>query len=420
MNARYWGWLPALAVSASPVQAIDLNWSGFGTVGYAQSDQPYKYQRFIDDSGTLKRDSILGAQLDARFSPQLSLTVQGKVAPSDHSDDDWRASLAWAFVSWRPNDDWLLRAGKLRLPLMLNTENIDVGATFVTARLPLEVYSIAPTNDIYGLLVSRSWFLDSAEWTLEGYAGQADTYQRYYGRETTPDNLKTQREPGSFFTPFRMFSSGLVLTVRDFGNVFRIGLHNVNAKRIDDKSHADIPLIQRPGYSYYDVLAGRSVDELNIPVQTIGASYVFPAEIKVTAEYARATVHSASEGLSRWGAYVNISRRFGDWTPYGYYAKMKSNGKSLELYQAIEASAQRAPTHFLHDYQKLAADVVSVVDQWTGALGVAYRVTPTSLLKAEWSQTHTGIASSLVDAPSGTSSGDRSINVYSLSYSFTF
>ena len=37
-------------------QAVEMNWSGFGTIGYAISDEPYHYQRFIDNHGTFKRE----------------------------------------------------------------------------------------------------------------------------------------------------------------------------------------------------------------------------------------------------------------------------------------------------------------------------------------------------------------------------
>ena len=191
------GLLPFLAALTLPAQAVDLTWSGFGTVGYAQSDQAFKYQRFINNNGDIKRDSILGGQLDARFSQQWSATVQAKLAPSDHSDTNWQASLAWAFLSWRPSDDWLIRAGKIRLPLMLNTENNDVGATFDFARLPQEVYSIAPTTDVVGFSISKTWMFDSYEWMLEGYTGQEKTYQRYYTRAMQPDGAG----PGSWFIP---------------------------------------------------------------------------------------------------------------------------------------------------------------------------------------------------------------------------
>src|SRR5574343_1142659 len=134
--------LSFLLALATPAQAVDLPWSGFGTFGYAISDQSFNYQLFISDYGTFKRDTILGAQVDARFSQAWSATVQAKVAPSDHSDSQWQPSIAWAFISWRPSDDWLIRAGKIRLPMMLNTENSDVGPTYDFVRLPLEVYSI--------------------------------------------------------------------------------------------------------------------------------------------------------------------------------------------------------------------------------------------------------------------------------------
>jgi opacity protein-like surface antigen len=78
---------------AAPAQAVDLAWSGFGTLGYAQSDQPVNYQRFIDEKGTFKRDSVLGAQVDALFTA-VGATLQVKAAPSNHSDAQWQASLA--------------------------------------------------------------------------------------------------------------------------------------------------------------------------------------------------------------------------------------------------------------------------------------------------------------------------------------
>ena len=87
------GVMPLLLAAASPVQAVDLAWSGFGTFGYARSDAPVNYQRFIDEKGTFKRDSILGAQVDARFSQQWGATAQVKLAPSDHDDAQWQASL---------------------------------------------------------------------------------------------------------------------------------------------------------------------------------------------------------------------------------------------------------------------------------------------------------------------------------------
>jgi len=403
-------------------QAVDMNWSGFGTAGYAISDQPYKYQRFIDNQGTLNRDSIVGGQLDFKFTQQFGATIQGKLAPAGDSDTQWEGTLSWAFVSWRPMDELLIRLGKFRLPLMLNTENSDVGATFDFARLPVEVYSLAPTTDVVGLSISKSWFTDPLEWNLEAYTGVAKTNWRYYGREIR----ENQNSPGSWFIPIDIKSSGLVLTARDFANTFRIGIHEVEAQRVGEATHADIPFRTiAPGIGFYDIGSGRRVDTLLIPVQTLGASFSLPADFKVTTEYARMRVNSASEGLSRWGAYLAVSRRMGNWTPYVYYAKTKSPDSALEKYKAINGNTVPplpAPhsADAINQSQKLTADIIAPFDQWTGALGTSYRLTPTSLIKAEWSHTRSGVASNFIDAPSGGDSTNKQINVFSLSYNFTF
>jgi len=405
--------LTLLAAMAMPAQAVDLTWSGFGTFGYARSDQSFNYQRFIDNGGTVKRDTVVGAQVDARFSQEWSATVQAKAAPSDHSDSQWQASVAWAFLSWRPNDDWLIRAGKIRLPLMLNTENSDVGATYDMARLPLEVYSIAPTTDVVGVSISKTWLGDSFDLVAEAYTGETSTYWRYYGRDRTIDNANS---PGSWFLPIDMKSSGLVLTARSLENTFRVGYHEGEASRPGEKTGAGFEYLNPPGL--YRLLPG-GVDKLRVPILTLGASVMLPADFRLTSEYAKAKIESASRGLSRWGAYVALMKRMGAWTPYVYYAKTKSTDGALGLYQQINANAGAVPAP-LRSSQTLMADLTSPYDQSTVALGTSFWVTSKSVIKAELSQVRTGIASSFVDAPAGSDSGNRHINIFSLSYSFSF
>lgn len=398
---------------AAPSLAVDLTWSGFGTLGYAQSDQPVNYQRFIDEKGTFKRDSILGAQIDARISQQWSATVQAKMAPSDHSDTQWQASLAWAFVSWRPSDDWLLRAGKIRLPFMLNTENADVGATYDFARLPLEVYAITPTTDVVGLSASKTWFGETFDWTAEAYFGKASTYWRYYGRNRTIDNPGA---PGSWFLPIDMKSSGFVLTARSLEHVFRIGYHEARASRPGERTGLGFEYVSPPGL--YRPSADAS-DSVRVPVLTLGVSVSLPENFKVTAEYGKAKVDSASRGLSRSGAYVALTRKIGAWTPYVYYAKVKSTDDALGIYQQVNGNAGRF-SGALGNGQRVLADIVAPYDQSTIALGTSFWINPKSLIKAEVSRVDTRIASSFVDAPPNGDSGNRHINVFSLSYNFTF
>lgn len=411
---RVWAYCCLVAL-ALPVHAVDFTWSGFGTIGYALSDQSANYQRFINNNGTFKRDSILGAQLDARFSPEWGATVQAKLAPSDHSDGSYQTSMAWAFISWRPTDDWLIRVGKIRLPLMLNTENNDVGATFDFARLPQEVYSISPMTDIVGLGISKTWVGDSTDWMLEAYSGTAKTHWRFYGREVTTEHAW----PGSWFLPIDIRSTGVVMTARSIDNTYRIGFHEVEASREGAKIGA--PINQVPiggGYTAYIVGAGGN-EKITVPVFTLGASVLLPADIRLSGEYAKIKVDkSVTEGLSRWGAYVALSKRIGAWTPYAYVAQTKSTDSALDKYRRINGNV--LPSASLTRTQKSLADVVAPYDQSTFAFGTSYRLTPSSLIKAEVSQVRTGDVSSFIDAPSGGDSAHKRLDVFSLSYSFIF
>jgi hypothetical protein len=397
-------------------QAVDLNWSAFGTVGYAISDQPYNYQRFISNHGTFKRDSIFGAQIDVKFNHQWGAAVQAKITPSDHSDTELSGFLSWAFISWRPTDDLLIRAGKLRVPLMLNTENQDVGATYDWARLPIEVYSIAPTTDFTGFSLSKSWFVQDIDLTLEGYTGVASNYTRYWGREMR-DQTPT---PGSWFEKYDLHSSGIVFTTRGQDNVFRAGFHQVKVSQ-PNGTVGDIPYRPLgPGIGYYDVARGDRLDDFKIPYQSLSASILLPGEVRLTSEYAHIKVSTASKGMTRWGAYLAVSRKFGAWTPYVYFAKAKSNASSLDSYQTINSNTSPIFPPSLNAYQKLNADILSPFDQATTGLGASYRYGTYSLIKAELSQTRTGIVSSFIDAPPGGDSGNQEINIFSLSYNFTF
>ena len=98
---------------------VDVRLTAFGTVGYAQSNSKIRYLRYIDDDGTLKADSLAGVQAEAQFNTQWSATFQGVASAPRTRDDGHEAKVRWAFVSFRPTNDWLFRAGRLRPPVRM-------------------------------------------------------------------------------------------------------------------------------------------------------------------------------------------------------------------------------------------------------------------------------------------------------------
>ena len=409
-----------------PAAALDLSTSGFGTIGYSRSDQAASYQRFVNDGGTFKRDSVLGLQVDARINDQFSATLQGKVAASLKNDTTTAATISWAFLSWRPSNDWLVRAGRLRVPFYLRSESTDVGTTFDFAQLPTEVYAASSTTDIDGLAVSKTWNTQAGEWTLDGYLGSASIAYRSYLRDNSAAGL-----PGAVFSPLKVGARGMVLTFQQDDNLYRLGAHDVRVRAPDGQPFpVTFPGVMiAPGISYYQVsslMPGPgliTITEAHTPTYTMGMDIGVGADFRLIGEYVRRNVLGVNAGSNSQGAYLAALRSVGAWTPYVSVGRLLSTPEVRDLYGKVNAS--RVPAFIpgaaqINASQRAGADSLNPFDQTTWALGTSYRLSPTSKLKAEWTRTRTGLVSGLIDAPVGGESGNQVVNVVSLSCSFVF
>ncbi|WP_085316535.1 hypothetical protein [Derxia lacustris] len=416
------------AAAALPAGAADFSWSGFGTVGYARSDRDYAYQRFIDDEGSFKRDSLLGAQLDVSFSPQWSATVQARLAPGLEDDGHWDVKPTWAFLGWRPNDDWLLRAGRLRIPLYLYSQTMDVGQTHDMARLPTEMYSITPTSDFDGLALARIWPTASGELTLEGYHGSAHTTARFWTRDGLPPVV----EPGARFLPITVKASGLVLTLREPDTLARLGAH---ATRTNQRNGGRIPrsfprVELAPGLGYYQVnpaLPGPGFDSLpaihNL-ILTAGVEQSLGGGWRIAAEFARNLQRDTEFGSGTRGGYLALFKQIDRFTPYASFSWLKADSSRLDWYRRLTGAPLPGVipgAGQINQAQRLAAEAIWTADQHSLALGSSYAVTPSSKLKFEWLRTHVGEVSRLIDTPPGSESPrETGLNVFTLNYSFAF
>jgi hypothetical protein len=408
----------ALAAGASlAAHAVDFSYAAFGTIGAAVSDQEYRYQRFIDSDGSFKRDSVLGAQVDAQFTPELSATVQAKVAPSMRNDRTWDVSASWAFASWRPNNDWLLRAGKLRIPVYLSSENMDVGQSYDFARLPTEMYSIAPTTDVTGLYITRNWTLSASELTVDVYSGQAKVWIRVASRDT-----------GVGFYDYNTHVSGSVLTWRADDTMLRFGWHHAGTKSIDGPQNPQsVAYVPTPGTGFYNVTSftNRIVND----ILTVGFDQRLPNNWRVMLELERNFQHDTDLGANTAGGYLALLKTLDRWTPYVAVSKLKTVGAPARLREAVNQIDPASlvpvvgPTAAgqIGAGQRMIVDGIPYYDQHSLAIGTSYAITPHSKLKAELLHTWVKKGSAMVDSPAnGPAVSDQGINVLSLSYNFAF
>jgi hypothetical protein len=418
--------LAVLALGTTATHAADFSVSGFGTVGYSRSNQSFAYQRFVDDHGTFKHDSVFGIQLDAKLTPQWGITVQGKMAPAADSDHGWEATLPWAFVSWRPSNDWLFRLGRYRVPSYLNAENIDVGQTFDFARLPYEVYSTTPAADFDGASFTKTWESGINEFSLDGYVGRASkTHWRFFRRDTIPG----VQEAGAYYWPLRLDSAGLTLTLQREENTYRAGFYKAYAKP-DLPFPANFPYVGiAPGIGYYqtsDRLPGPGVpttEKLDISVYYLATDLALGGGYRFAGEYVRRAVRNTDLGPDTQSAYVSLRKRFGNWTPYVIHARLHSESRPLDMFKALDNSMMPGfvpGAALINASQRAGADGIIAYDQYSSSLGVSYAVSSTSKIKADWTRVHVGSTSSLVDRPAVGDVRGKDIDIVSLSYSFVF
>jgi len=398
--------------------AADFKLTGFGTLACAIGDEDFSYLRYIDNRGTCKADSLFGLQGEAQFSSRWSATLQAVASAPRTSDDGMEVTIRWAFISFRPNNEWLFRAGRLRPPVLINTQNAEVGVTYDQVRLPPEVYSLSPVYDVDGGAVTKTWALENAEINLDAYLGQSYTKFRF---------LPFQRDGAQTIFPDQYIAEkitfmGLVLSSASGPLFLRGGVHGGTLKPDGQQQFIEFTPTPFPappplGGTLY---VPRVVDKLDATVLTVGADWR-SGDWRVTAEYAQRIIKGATLGTDSKSGYATVARSIGKWTPYVTYARLLSSSDSRTRYQDLNSTpvplgAQGAPLFLPANFHRIVADSIVVYDQYSTMLGASYSFSATSKLKFEWMQTHIGLTSALVD-------GDihnQRFNVLSVSYSMAF
>lgn len=402
-----------------------MSLSGFATLGYAQTDQPYHYQHYLSNDGSFFRDSLLGLQLDAHLTDTLSVTAQGKVAASADNDDRFDATLTWAFLSWRPTNDLLFRGGRLRIPLYMNSENMDIGTTFDFARLPAEVYFTSPLNNVDGLAFNKTWDSSLGEFSLDAYVGTLEPFFRiapYSYGELNSD---------AYYMPVRTNAYGGALTFQREENRFRVSVHDTYSVRLDGgRMRDDLPFVRiMPNVGYYkvsDSMAGTEIpshNQVHTIIYTAGIDLSLGYNFRLVSEFVRRDVYNSLVSPDSQGGYLALFKSIGDFTPYVSVAHLQSMGKTLDLYNRVSKNTVPAiipNASQINATQRAGAIGIFAYDQTTWAIGTSYNLNPTNKIKAEWAITQTGDVSALIDPLPNDDTGNKLINTFSISYNIVF
>lgn len=156
------------------------NISGFYSSRYSITDEK-AYFHGDSDTGINKDGSFQGTKIGLTVTSQLSddLNVAMLMMSAD-GHDAYATHVDWAFASFRLSDEFTLRAGKIKFPVGLVNEYVDVGVAYPWINAPLLLYA----EEISGAQATREaytgasmlWEGEAGDWSFGGdlFFGQVD------------------------------------------------------------------------------------------------------------------------------------------------------------------------------------------------------------------------------------------------------
>ncbi|WP_339483041.1 MULTISPECIES: porin [unclassified Pseudomonas] len=398
--------LYAGGASADTADTSMFSLSSFGTVGIVHSSQKkadFTSSIFKPNGAGHSRnwsadvDSLIGAQLTATFTPQLSAVVQ--VISEQRYDNSYRPFVEWANIKYQFTPDFNARIGRTVLPTFLVSDTRKVGYTLPWVRAPMEVYSLMPISSSDGIDGSYRFRVDEITNTVQAHYGQNDTRQAD--------------------------GAGKVLT-RNFWGVTNTTEFGVLTTRITFMK-ADLTL--EPFNSLFDtfrefgaegIAIADRYDSDDTPVEFfgVGASYD-PGDWFVMSEWGRLDSRSGLGRTSGW--YISGGYRVAAFTPYVTYARSRTETEVSS--PGLTTSA--LPPALAGVAEQLNGALNSVLGsnegQQTLSLGVRWDFTKNMDAKLQYDHTRfkgNSVGPLINPQPDFTSGG--SLNVISLAVDFVF
>ena len=148
--------LPSMPVAAQGTVAPGLTINTFGTLAgnWINADglvysHPGAINRFERIRHLSSSDSVLGMQAVAELGASTRATVQAHLAPNHK--DLIRPSFAWAYLSHDLTPQLTLRGGRMRAPILMNSDSYRINFGQPWVRQPVEVYGLNPLLSLDGI-----------------------------------------------------------------------------------------------------------------------------------------------------------------------------------------------------------------------------------------------------------------------------
>ena len=356
-------------------------WSvtGYGTLGYSHEDKPdLDFVRDLGQrdkaaaarSGTWLTDSRVGLQVAYRFNPQTDAVIQAVVRDKDRATVG--NSIEWAYLSHRLAPELNVRLGRVGIDVYLLSDYRHLGYAQTTVRPNWDFYGFMPIYSLDGADATYSLNTDAARWSFKSQLGrsQADVPMiggasyRFVADNFFDFTVTRETGPWRLKAGYMMAKAGNEAPLDALTGLLALG--GIAAAGLGPISDEAARLVN-----------GMRFKDARISYLALGAGY----DDSTWLAHGEMSRISGNRQILTQGtaAYLNIGRRFGNFTPYAgisgfrptQAAATATNDWSVVGASSLQAIALRA----LNSPR---------IDQNTLSLGVRWDFHPQAALKLQW------------------------------------
>lgn len=403
---------------SSSVLAEDWDFSGFGNVGYSyDTSDSFGYMRDLtqkadpNSDGSFLPDSKIGAQINYNINFEWDVTAQYVIA--ERAGDELLDGLELAFLAYRPTSDFDIRVGRLGYNVFwfAETRRVDFGHLWV--RLPQEIYSWIPLQNIDGIDFTYRFYVDDVSFS--------SAFQ--YGSTQATTDLQEGYEPNRFYS-----NSALSLSLVANWDVWRARASYAQL-RVDSDLPPQIGDLKGGLDKVGNSGLGPISDEANLLNEKMSVTGGMVRYGQIGIEYNDGTWHLLSELVKvktdkdllpeGQGGYISLGRRFNEFTPY--MIRSWFNPETDKLEAQYDWSILPDPQLVQLQQGAITSINATLINQSIWSLGTRWDISEQISLKAQIDWVHiedTGHglwATNLLEPKPETR-----VQVYSLSASFLF
>jgi len=302
-------------LASTPAQAIQFD--GFMTAGAAKivdiddGDKGHVYIGGLGDRGitedlTFEKDTRFGLQISSDVSDNMSVVAQ-ILGRGDKGN--FNAIIEWAYIDYEFHETTSMHVGKIKQPVYLVNDYVEVGFAYPWIRPPQEVYLLNnPLNTVNGIELLLQFPVGPGTLSFQPYIGS--------NRDDIPNG------GGAYFEAENIYG----IDIKYSGRGYAVHASNFQCEVSVTGQGFTAPSLLGP----VDVNLGGSEGDCNVTAAG------FNVDLANFVGYAEWTQRTTDETLSQAfgdteAYYATIGYRFGKWLPHLTFASITGEASTVGL-----------------------------------------------------------------------------------------